>query len=103
MDVRYKLINGMILSRGANKRIFNFKQDPDFFFAEFSRGKQTHFQVQTSPKSGKNQIYHFLCAIVHEFLVIHESDIYDFINGVSWSQGENIRISSSNEPQSEKT
>ncbi|KAG5593895.1 hypothetical protein H5410_035127 [Solanum commersonii] len=49
MDVRYNLING---------------------------DKQTHFQVQTSPKVGKNRFYQIWCDIVHVFLVIWDFNLF---------------------------
>ncbi|KAG5578987.1 hypothetical protein H5410_049614 [Solanum commersonii] len=54
MNVHYNLINSVSWYLGKNRHIFKFKQ----------------------PQRGKNKFYHFLCVIVHEFLVIQDSGLF---------------------------
>ncbi|KAG5613955.1 hypothetical protein H5410_013779 [Solanum commersonii] len=98
MDVHYDLINGVSLSRGANRCIFKLKRalyiheflvirDPDLFLVEIFHGCPLEL----------------ISGVIHEFLVIRSPDLflpknftvihYDLINGVRWSRGTYIHIS----------
>lgn len=54
MDICYDLINDVTWLEGKNVHIFKFKQVP----------------------KRKDQVYHFLCVIVHGFLVIRDPDLF---------------------------
>ncbi|KAG5589318.1 hypothetical protein H5410_039832 [Solanum commersonii] len=67
MDVRYDLVNHMSWSRGANGCIFKSKRVPKkekpnlliFVHELILKGEQTHFKVQTSPKTGNTKFADF--------------------------------------------